>query len=391
MIVTSLLLASIFFGIFPECFVEGAGLTLFKRVSEYVISMILMISIFLLYRRREFFDQDVFRLLIASIVVTIGSELSFTLYRNVYGLPNMIGHLLKIVSLYLVYKAYIEAGLTKPFTIIFKELKENEKELWQHRENLEKLVQNRTHELQQTTNELMRSNKELEQFVYVASHDLAEPLRSVISFLQLIEKRYQGRLDKEGEEFIQFAVNGAARMKRMLESLREYSTAEKQLGALTQIDTQLVIAQSLQKLKVMIDESEAKITADPLPEVIANDTQLGFVFCHLIRNAIDYRSVETPQIHVGIKSLNGEWQFSIRDNGVGIEPQYFERIFLIFKRLYSEVEQPGDGLGLATCKKIIERDGGRIWVESTPGEGSTFYFTILKNRSDQAFQMPIIG
>lgn len=224
--------------------------------------------------------------------------------------------------------------------------------------------------------ELERSNRELEQFAYIASHDLQEPLRMVTSYLQLLERRYRGKLDKDADDFITYAVDGAIRMHRLIGDLLTYSRVSTHAKPFESSDCSDVLSHALANLEVAIEESEATITFDDLPTVKVDTTQLTQVFQNLIGNAIKFHKDVPPCIHISAEHQGDEWCFSVRDNGIGIAPEHSERIFLIFQRLHTREEYPGTGIGLAVCKKIVERHGGRIWVESKPGEGSTFYFTI---------------
>jgi PAS domain S-box-containing protein len=228
----------------------------------------------------------------------------------------------------------------------------------------------------QAEEELRRSNEELERFAYVASHDLQEPLRTVTSFLQLLAKRYQDRLDQNATEYIDFAVGGAARMQRLIEDLLAFSRLGTRGGAFVPVDAGAVLDDALQGLRVAIDESQAEVTREALPTVNADPVQLGQLLANLVGNALKFRGAGPPRVHVAAGRAGRFWLFTVRDNGIGIERQYFDRIFVIFQRLHARDEYPGTGIGLALCKKIVERHGGRIWVESTPGGGATFFFTI---------------
>jgi len=223
---------------------------------------------------------------------------------------------------------------------------------------------------------LARSNQELEQFAYISSHDLQEPLRMVSSYLQLLERRYQGRLDADADEFINFATGGAARMQSLIKALLQYSRITTRGGPFEPTDCNEVLQQTLMSLEREIDDSGAKVSFSTLPTVVADGMQLIQLFRNLISNAIRFRGEQPLEISLGAERKNSEWQFSIQDNGIGIESEYFQYIFTIFQRLHGGDRYPGTGIGLALCKKIVERHGGRIWVESEPGQGAIFYFTI---------------
>jgi PAS domain S-box-containing protein len=224
--------------------------------------------------------------------------------------------------------------------------------------------------------DLGRSNKDLEQFAYVASHDLQEPLRMVSSYTQLLARRYQGQLDASADKFIAYAVDGANRMQRLIEDLLAYSRVGTRAKGFELIDCTAALDRALANLKAAIDASGAVVTHGPLPAVVHDNLLLVQLFQNLIGNAIKFHVEAPPRVHVTAEQKAEEWVFAVRDNGIGIDPQYAQRIFTIFQRLHTNEEYSGTGIGLAICKKIVERRGGRIWVESQPGSGSTFYFTV---------------
>jgi signal transduction histidine kinase len=280
---------------------------------------------------------------------------------------------------------------------LFRTIKAAEASLRQSRDALEELVAERTEELRDTNarlsvelderrkaehlmaqyaGDLARSNAELEQFAYVASHDLQEPLRMVASFTQLLAKRYRGRLDADADEFIGFAVDGSTRMQRLLNDLLAYSRVGTRSKPFTLVECDSVLSDALDNLKPAIEGSGALITHEPLPIVRGDEVQLLQLFQNLIGNAVKFHGQEPLQVHISAAQPDGDWVLAVRDNGIGIAPEQQGRIFLIFQRLHHRSEYPGTGIGLAICKRIVERHGGRIWVESEVGKGSTFYFTI---------------
>jgi PAS domain S-box-containing protein len=252
-----------------------------------------------------------------------------------------------------------------------------EKELRAARDLLEQRVEERTRELDQKATELARSNSELEQFAYIASHDLQEPLRMISSYLQLIERRYKGRLDQDADEYIHFAVDGAQRLKALINDLLSYSRAGNRGRPFEPVDTADLVEQLRQALQVTIRENGAEITTAALPVVMGDAAQLSQLFQNLVTNALKFRGEQPPRIHISAEPIPQGWQFAVRDNGIGIDPQYAERIFVIFQRLHGRDQYPGTGIGLAVCKRIVERHAGRIWVESQPGQGATFFFTLV--------------
>jgi len=230
--------------------------------------------------------------------------------------------------------------------------------------------------LQQITAEMQRSNTELEQFAYVISHDLQEPLRMVSSYTQLLAKRYSNKLDADADEFISYAVNGAKRMQTLLHDLLEYSRVGTRGKPFSPVNCEHVVEQAMANLKIAIKECSASVSYDTLPTVIGDEGQLVRLFQNLIGNALKFRQDEAPQVQITAQRRNNIVTFSIKDNGIGIDPQHSQSIFEIFRRLHTREEYPGTGMGLAICKKIVERHGGHISVQSQPGQGSTFYFSV---------------
>ena len=230
--------------------------------------------------------------------------------------------------------------------------------------------------LKSTLADLKRSNTDLQQFAYVASHDLQEPLRMVASYTQLLEKRYKDKLDTDAKEFIQIAVDGALRMQSLINDLLSYSLVGARQKTVEPTDCDYVLGQVIATLSTTIEQNNAIITNDDLPTVMADASQMHELIKNLVSNAIKFRSEHAPRIHISAKQDINTWLFSVQDNGLGIDPQHNDKIFLIFQRLHRKEEYPGTGIGLAICKRIVERHSGKIWVESNIGKGSTFYFTL---------------
>lgn len=231
--------------------------------------------------------------------------------------------------------------------------------------------------------ELARSNEELEQFAYVASHDLQEPLRVVASYVQLLERRYKNQLDADARDFINFAVNATKRMQRLINDLLEYSRVGRRPSTVGSVDAEAALGHVVVNLQTTIEETAAVVTHDALPTVQVDERQLVQLLQNLVANAIKFRRSEAPLVHVSARRTGRMWTFSVRDDGIGIAPEYHQRIFVAFQRLHGQDEFPGTGIGLAICKKIVERYDGRIWVESEPGKYSTFHFTLPGAKADE--------
>ncbi len=256
-----------------------------------------------------------------------------------------------------------------------------EEEVRQLNADLERKVADRTAELAERAKDLERSNMELQQFAYVASHDLQEPLRTIASFTQLLAKRYGDKLDDKAREFIAFAVDGSKRMQTLINDLLSFSRVGTQGSPLVPVSSDAVLDSVLKNLKRGIEESRSIITRDPLPLVLADEVQLSQIMQNLIGNAIKFRRDGAAIVHIGAERTATGWNISVRDNGIGVAPEHHDRIFVIFQRLHTKTQYPGTGIGLAICKKIAERHGGRIWLEPTPGGGSTFTFSIADGGS----------
>jgi len=224
--------------------------------------------------------------------------------------------------------------------------------------------------------DLERSNTDLERFAFVASHDLQEPLRMVTCFSQLLALSYKGQLDAQADEYLEYIQTGTKRMAALIEDLLSYSQIVHATEKDVPVDCNTVLDNVLESSRVMVADNGAVITSDPLPTVDGDEGQIGQLFHNLLTNALKYRKREVaPHVHISAQRTANEWVFSFRDNGIGIASEYWEQVFLIFKRLHKKADYPGTGIGLALCRRIIEGRAGRIWLESMPGVGSTFYFT----------------
>jgi PAS domain S-box-containing protein len=241
--------------------------------------------------------------------------------------------------------------------------------------------------MRRQTDELDRSNRELQEFAYVASHDLQEPLQMVSNHVQLLSRRYRGKLDRDADEFIEFAIEGTSRLKSLISDLLDYSKVSTSGRGFAPIEMAKIIDRVMETYQQVVKDYKGSLTCDDLPMVLGDDEQIIQLLQNLIDNSIKFRSKEPPRIHVGARQLSERWLLFVRDNGIGIDPQYTERVFVIFQRLHSRDDYPGTGIGLAICRKIIERHGGHIWVDSEPGKGATFYFTLTPV---EGWQQPVI-
>jgi signal transduction histidine kinase len=246
-------------------------------------------------------------------------------------------------------------------------------------------------ELKRQAEQLLRSNAELERFAYVASHDLQEPLRAVLSYTQLLFLRFQGRLGDEADEFLNYIVSGADRMHRLINDLLAFSRVDAAPRTVTPVDTEGLVRQVLRDLRPVLEEAHAVVDVGAMPVLPANETQLSQVFLNLIGNAVKFRGERDPHVEISARRDGKAWVFSVADNGIGMEPDYHERIFELFRRLHGQERYPGTGIGLAVCKKIVERYRGRIWVESQPGVGSVFHFSLPEARPEGGASMEPSG
>ena len=372
-LVTALLLLSILqWDIFPVCFDEGSGLTAFKKASEGVISALLIASVVLLWRRRGQFDRDVLRMIVASILLTVASELSFTLYRDAYDIANEIGHLLKLASFYLIYRAVIQTGIRKPYAMLLRDLKKS--------------------------NEVLESkNRELQTFARILRHDLGNPLFSVEAFAKSIADRCrraggttEGAAGGPGREARLLSVlrddiprsvdsiqSSVTMMKRLLEGLRQIADVGYLPMHMGRVDMNELVREIAEALRPKLTAGRASLTVGELPACAGDVVQLSEVFSNLLDNAIKYLDPHRPgEIRVSGQSVDGMSVYCVEDNGIGIVPEQQERVFDMFHRAHPDEVTQGEGLGLSIVQRLVERHRGRIWLESEPGRGSRFFVSL---------------
>jgi signal transduction histidine kinase len=352
--VTALLLLSMFYWqVFPGCYVEGSGLTPFKRISEYAISSILLLAIVALWRERQAFDRRVFRLLIASLVVTIASELAFTFYISVYGFSNLVGHFLKVLSFYLIYKAIIETCLVRPYALLFRELKQSEEAL-------------------------RRENQELDAFAHTVAHDLKTPLSLLIGFAELIRYGYDTMPVQELLKHLETVAGTGRKMSNIIDELLLLAGVRKTDVEMEPLDMASIVVGAQQRLAHLIGERQAEVIvpdAAAWPAALGHPPWVEEVWVNYLSNALMYGGTP-PRIELGATAQpDGMVRFWVHDNGPGISPERQDRLFTPFTQL-SQVQTKGHGLGLSIVQRIVTKLHGQVGAESAPGQGSTFFFTL---------------
>ena len=413
-LVTSLLIGSIFLGMFPDCFIEGRGLTPFKIVSEYIIIFLFLAALGLLIRNRPAFDPGVWRLMAGAVLTSVLSELSFTQYVSVFGPANMIGHFFMLASVICIYQGIVVTGIAEPTRLLFRNLKLSEEALQLSRADLEIKVRERTSELARAnedmeaeiaermraeaevrtlnrelerrvsdrTAQLEAANRELEAFSYSVSHDLRAPLRSIAGFAKAVEEEYSAGLDSVGKDYLRRVYAASQRMSQLIEAL--LSLSKQTGGELDRVPVNLSALARTAAEDLLKTDPERK-TAVVIAEGIIREgdpVMLRVVLENLLGNAWKFTGkqerarIEFGALESAIRNSQSEMVYFVRDNGAGFNMDYAGKLFTAFQRLHSDADFPGIGIGLATVQRIINRHGGRIWAESEPDKGATFYFTL---------------
>ena len=356
---TLILLVSIFSDVFPDCYIDGIGLTRFKVISEYLISIILLCALLLLLKKRNEFDREVLVLLVLSITTTIASELCFTFYVDFYDISNLAGHYLKIVSFYLIYKAIIETGFAKPYHLMFRNLKQVETEL-----------KKRTALLEET-------NKELETFSYSVSHDLRAPLRAIDGYSRMILKKEGDRFDEETRRLFKMVRDNTQSMGQLIEDLLRFSRVSRKDPDKTDLNIRQLVEVIWEELQELHAGRRMTLQIDDLPPAWGDRGLIKQVFINLLSNAVKFTAArENARIEAGSYVKDDEIVYYIKDNGAGFDMQHYDKLFGVFQRLHSSDEYEGTGIGLALVQRIIKRHGGRVWAEAEVDKGATFCFTL---------------
>lgn len=358
-IVFALLLGFIFGSSFPDCYVEGVGLTPFKKVSEYIISLILLASAYVLLRNRTEFAPEVLRWLVWSIIATIGAELAFTFYVSVYGFPNLMGHFFKIVAFYLIYKAILETGLSRPFDLLFRNLKQSETAL------------------RQRTIELQARNEELDAFSRTVAHDLKNPLSALVSLAEILRKEHATMPHETLGKYLHSIARSGRKMANIIEALLLLAQVSKTEVKMEPLDMSRIVDEVLLRLSHTIEEQGAQIILpDAWPEALGYSPWVEEVWLNYLSNAIKYGG-RPPRVELGATAQpDGKVRFWIRDNGAGLTPQAQATLFTPFTKV-GQVNITGHGLGLSIVQRIVEKLDGQVGVESKVGDGSVFSFALL--------------
>lgn len=394
-LIFALLLTSIFYwNNFPPAYIDGAGLTFFKVISEYVISFIVLCSIGILLWKRRDFSEGVVKFLVAAMIVTICTEMAFTLYVDVYGIANMVGHFLAILSFYFIYKAIIETGFNKPYNLLFYNLKLSETGLAQQTAELKRANEQLAQEISERKKaesevtklndslvhhaaDLEAANNELESFAYSVSHDLRAPLRGMSGYSQILLEDYAGKLDEQAKQYLTGIRDSGVLMSQLIDDLLKLSRVTREELIQDRVDITGLATGVLAEMKKRDPERKIEFKVSDGLTASGDNQLLRIVLENLLGNAWKFTGkVNAPKIEVGSNMRNGIQVFFVRDNGAGFDMTYADKLFRPFQRLHSSQEFSGTGIGLATVQRIIQRHGGKVWAEGQPGNGATFYFTL---------------
>ncbi|MBI4788990.1 MAG: hypothetical protein HY782_18315 [Chloroflexi bacterium] len=381
LIAVTLLLASIFYWrIFPDCYLDGTGLTPFKKTSEVVIALMLLGGLGLLIRERHAFDREVLGLLTASIVTGIISDLVFVTYVSVYDISNLTGHLFELASFYFVYKAIIETGLVKPYDLVFRELKQNEAALRAAKTELENRVaeiHKLNLELERRAVDLETANQELEAFSYSVSHDLRAPLRSIQGFADILLNEYGAQLPSGGQRFLQLVHDNAVDMDALVNGLLTFSRLSRQALQKQTVAMDALVRDAFDSLRNEQDGRKIEMAISDLPNCLGDPLLLKQVWLNLLSNALKFTCRrEIARIEIGYCTEDDGPAYFVKDNGVGFNSENADRLFGVFQRYHHAEDYAGTGLGLAIVARIVRRHGGRVWAESEVDHGAAFYFTL---------------
>ncbi len=364
--ITAVLTGTIFLGLFPDCFIEGRGLTQFKIVSEYIIILLFLASLGLLVRNRESFDRTVLRLMAGAILASVLSEVSFTRYVSVFGLSNMIGHFFLLISVGCIYRAIVVTGIVEPASLLFRDLKLKEEKISRLNEELGRNVA-----------QLEASNRELEAFSYTVSHDLRSPLRVISGLSQALLEDHAERLDDEGRGRLERVRLATRRMGHLIDDLLAFSQISRSEIRRSDVDLSSLARDVAADLRAADPERTAELLIADGLEGNGDERLLRVVIENLLGNAWKFtRNRVRPVIEFGIEDCGGERRYYVWDNGVGFDMTHAATLFRPFQRLHRAQEFPGTGIGLATVRRIIERHGGRIGIDSEPDGGTVVYFSL---------------
>jgi signal transduction histidine kinase len=371
--IASIAIVAAYINDLPRLVIPGQGVTDLKIDLEYFIIALLAIASFRFWQWARRTKRMSYVYLTVGLIIAVFEELAFTLYSSVYDSFNLLGHLFGVASFLFVFLALFRTSIIAPY----ESLERTTAELRKSRDELELRVQERT-------TELSKSNTELEHFAYVASHDLRAPMTTISGYLQLLKEKSDMGRDADATTFITTALNNLRRMQEMIDSLLTRSKMNKEDRPLAPVDMNSVVYQARANLEAAIVETGAALTIGQLPELPADEPQMIQLFQNLIDNAIKFRAKAKPRIEINAHKENSEWIFSVRDNGIGFDMKDTNRLFKTYEQLDTSNERPGTGIGLSTCKRIVEYHKGRIWAESAPDKGSTFYFSIPASERNES-------